>query len=178
MNEKSKRPIVIARRKRAPIRSAAAIILAGGIYLAYKAVQDWLNPRIPVQYNKAKLSTIKKIVPQVNYPFYTTIEEKLDPKEQAISMGGAMTGVTTSATMLPHYKNIINVFTNNDVRAIHNMFLKYVDQTESLYDWINSEWATSGTEESLRDKALAKLDSAGVGKTNVIKIPVNQMLLI
>jgi len=173
-----KRPIVIARKKKTPIKSAiAGLILVGG-YLIYKAVTDFVQVRTPVQFSKAKLTSGQVPVPISSYPYFEWITIKLPIKELAIQMGNAMTGITTEATMLKHYKNIINVYTYNDVRGLHNMFLKYVDPSESLYDWIGSELATGSTEEKLRDQALKKLDLAGVGKTNVIKIPTQDMLKI
>jgi hypothetical protein len=178
MAENKKRPIVLARRKKAPIRTVIALIVAGGAYLAYKEVQQLFNPRTPVAYSKQLLSTYKFPKPITSYPFYEMVELKVNPKWLAIQMGNAMTGITQEDTMTPYNKLIVQKLTYNDVRAIHNAFLKYVDQGQSLYDWIGSEWASAGKEEFWRDKALLKLDKAGVGKTNVLKIPVKDMLLI
>jgi len=178
MAERNKRPIVIARRKKAPIRTAIALLVAGGAYIAYKEISELLNPRVPVVFSKAKLSKYSVPVPISSYPFYEWQEFKVEPKFLALQMAKAMRGITTTDKMTFYNKLIVNELTYNDVRGIHNAFLKYVDPGQSLYDWIGSEWATGSTEEIWRDKALEKLNRAGVGATNVLKIPAKDMLLI
>jgi len=153
-----------------PVRIVLGIGTAVGLYQAYKQIIG--EPRIIVVADPKKISQVKTMASWGVYEF-----KPLNIQGQAYDMQYQMTGVGLYETMNPYYNLLIKTYTYNDLRLLHNYWLKYIDSSKSLYDWINAEITNGGEELALQQNALKKLTNAGVGNKIKIKIPLEQYLI-
>ena len=79
-------------------------------------------------------------------------------------------------SMIPLLTLLLNKYTYNDLRLLHNYWLKFIDRDESLFDQIKNYY-NLGDAVNEQAATLKKLEAAGVGNINVLKIPKDSYLL-
>lgn len=161
-------------------RIVGAAALGTGLYFGYRTLQEWANFRTQVLCSRKNLSIIKTPIFE-----YTTVaglpwatgnilgyrDEVFDPAQMANDLYLCMAGITSEYACANQYRKIIDKLTSNDLRCLHNEWLKLINPTESVYDWIKAEGTSSSIEQWEKAKVLEKFNLAGVGQRNMIQPP-------
>jgi len=167
----------------APIKYVGAGLLLLGGYAIYKKFAP--TQRIQVVTSKKSQSKVPKLVRVCDFDpgniwneeCWETQQVPFDEGKVVAKIKYLLTGaVTTDVYNIEAYEMLMP-FTLNDLRIIHNAWLKKIDNRESLYDWIYAEWSNAGKEKNLQYAVLEKLNRAGVGSRNQLKLPKSEWLL-
>mgnify|MGYP000659952065 CR=1 FL=1 len=135
------------------------VILIGG-YQGLKAIGLIEERHKTKQCNKNQLSTF-------NLPDYG--EYTFDPDAFAAELNNCYSGLTLEANKCNSFLVIIDQYlSDNDLRCLHNSWIKKISKGESIYNFLNGQVPYPYTdEEALLDKALTRLAAAGLKETAI-----------
>lgn len=157
-----------------PVKVVLAGVVLYGAYELYKWLLD-KEPRILVIASERQRSNVRYL--EYNYDLKKwEIKNGVIPYEKhAGQLHYHLNRVGFYETVKPLMEILLDYYTYNDLRLLHNYWVKNIDRDESLYDWVQSYWNFGDADDEVI-RVMQKLEAAGVGNVNVIKIPVENYL--
>jgi len=157
----------------APLKIISAVVSIYATYKAYRFVFG--EPRTPVvaYWNLRSNETYQALEDWA----VVTKERPLPIEQDAANSKIYMTGLTQTPAMIPMYERFLKKYSFNDLRLLHNYWLRNIDAEKSIYDWFLAEIPSTEKELMLKELAQNKFIRAGVGDKLRMKIPSKDNML-
>lgn len=167
------------KRNNTPVKNVAAgVLLVSGIYL-FRYLSSKLEYTKPIKViaDPNQLSKILFDPDNMQWKWRDITTGRINPDKLAVYLGHELQYKTMSGKGAAILQTIDKLYTYNDVRALHNSFIKYIDKDITLYDLVKKQLALDNAFETVKNNMLIKLAKAGVSTVQKIKIPKDQYLL-
>lgn len=102
--------------------------------------------------------------------FGETTYVPFEPLIVATSLHKCMSGLSPEYECEQLHKLLLYL-NQNELRGLHNAWLKIIDNRLSVYDWMGREWAATDFEVEMTNRVMQNLEISGVGLRNAIKSP-------